>query len=125
MKFVLFLIFVCSAFAQTRVRPEQLPNIEQIRICWNCGDDRVGTLVLTNQINPGAIKLIPVPTPFTAPEDQGVLTICIVNYFRVSLQPPPPVDWPAHNIKQYICYSQLGLQQLLTNPLWQTWWDQH
>ncbi len=106
----------------TRPRPEQIRNIEQVRIaCPGC-DPRPGTLVSTAQVQNG--RTIQVPTGITWPDpaDQGKPTVCVQVFIRVALVPPPPPTWEPHNIRQNTCYTQVNLRQLLENPEWLEWW---
>jgi hypothetical protein len=111
--------------AATRPRPDQIRNIEQVRI--NCGpcDPRPGTLVSSTQLQSGRTMQIPTNIQWEDPTDAGKPTVCIVVFIRVALQPPPPPTWPPHNITQNTCYTQVGLRQLLLNPEWMQWWLAH
>ncbi len=111
------------ARAQTKVRPTQIRNIEQIRIGISNGDDRPLTLVRSSggQLQNAATIEIPSFTmPY--PDDQGKYTICVEAYFRVSIEGN---TWPPHNIRNHSCYTQLGLLMMFNYPGWRDFWDKY
>jgi hypothetical protein len=105
------------ATAQTRPRPEQIRNIEQIRVCRGCGDDRQGTLVLTRQLQDG--RHVDAPPDLTDPADAGLPTVCVTSYYRVT------IEAAGHNVQTPACYTQYGLALLLLDPTWLEWWNAH
>lgn len=111
--------------AQTRPRPDQIRNIEQIRIaCGDC-DPRPGTLILQNQVDRGATIQTPTGIDWANPADAGKPTICVVTFLRVepgASTPPRPPDWPAHNIERNVCYTQAQVLDVLKMPTWLKWW---
>ena len=102
--------------AQTRPRVEQFRNIEQIRI--GAGDKRGGTLVPSSMLNDG--RFVSVPGMFLGLPDQGKLTVCTLDFFRIQT-----AGRPGYNIRTNACFSQLGLAGWLTIPANAAWWAIH
>jgi hypothetical protein len=99
---------------QTRPRPEQIRNIEQVRISCGACDPRPATLVGSIQLQSGR--------SIQTPADGDKPTVCVVVFTRVAVTPE---TWPPHNIQRNSCYTQPGLIQLLADPAWLTWWLAH
>lgn len=111
-------LLLATLTGQTRPRPEQIRNPDQVRICSAspaCVDPRPGTLLSIDQIQDGRQK---VPEPASVdPADAGKPTVCIVTYIGINLEEGGYV------LAVPVCFSQLGLAELLTDPEWAAWWS--
>lgn len=112
MPFLLSLILVL-----THSTIDQITNPEQVRISCSC-DSRPGTLVSTDQLSDERYVGIAPDGIFTSPTDQNVLTVCITTWIRVTYE-----DGTGTNLHGLNCYTQAGLNLLLQDPMWKSWWD--
>ena len=99
--------------AQTRPRPDQIQNVQQVRIP---GDTRAGTLVDYRQLADG--RYTDAPSWLTDPADAGLLTVCVITVYGYSIEGGPLVV-----LRGPQCYTQLGLMLLLSDPSWLAWWN--
>ena len=114
MKLAIALILSAGfASAQTRPRPEQIVNVQQVRIS---GDTRPGTLVRSSQLQDG--RSVMVPGWLTDPADAGKPTACVVSFYGYAIESGPLVV-----LRSPACYTQVGLALLLTDPAWLSWWS--
>lgn len=111
---ILLILSCVSAKAQTRPRPEQLVNPQQVRI--GATDTRPVTLVDSRQLGDG--RYTDAPAWLTDPADAGKLTVCVVTFYGHSLEAGLLVV-----VRVPACYSQFGLALLLTDPIWLAWWN--
>jgi hypothetical protein len=131
-KFFLLIMFVVFAGAQTRVRPEQIKNIQQVRIYWR-GDGMDATthvsVGLKGQLSDGRFVMTPEQWATSGFPDyekndpiNPILPICVVDWIGIG-----PIgelaglasSWnEQRNIRTISCYRQLGLDQLKQDPSW-------
>jgi hypothetical protein len=121
-----FVLILSAAFAnaQTVVRPEQIINVNQVRICTTC-DPRPGTLLVAAgsaaaQIQDGRYITTPQPGFFSDPADNGKPTVCLITFYRITI-----ATWPGRNVRSSVCFTQFGLAQLLMDNSWMAWWTAH
>lgn len=149
MKLLLFLCVVVAS-GQTRVRPEQIKNVQQVRIYW--GDFMGPTTHVTAGATNGQIsdgRFIMTPEQYAAssfpaddianplakasiingtPTPQPYVShVCVVDWFGIGpIQGANIPPWNQQtNIRTYACYTQLGLAALRNDPNWAAWLIAH
>lgn len=128
MNIVLALLLLANF--QTRPRPDQIRNANQVRICNAapaCVDPRPGTLLPWQQIQDNRQKL-PSPAYIVDPGnpatagDVGKPTVCIAHYIGINLGVDAAGHATGYVIASQLCYTQYGLGLLLNDPAWAAWW---
>lgn len=122
-----FLLTIAAyGHGQTRVRPEQIRNVQQVRIYW--GDGMPATTHLragwAGQMSDGRFIMSPADLarfPPPVPPDDYVLTpVCIVQWIGQIV-----AGGPETIIRLPMCYSVEGVANLHADPNWDTWLRAH
>lgn len=132
-KIVLFL-FVLSASAQTRVRPEQIVNPDQVRIYFGDASPQGTTRVLPYQISDGR-HIASVETMSNGLFGTDVSPVCTIEWMGVgpiggsgvNMFPDSPEILPAtpwstqRNFRVLGCYTRASIAKLHEDPYWDSW----
>lgn len=124
----LFIAGASILAGQTRVRPEQIRNIEQVRIYFG---DRTpdGTRVLVAQLSDGRHLISAEQWAISyhsyqgdPPADPGdlVVPVCIVDWYGIGM-PPGVEDYVTRIIRADGCYTARSIPKLHNNPDWDAW----
>lgn len=133
-KIILFLLTLAVASAQTRVRPEQIKNPRQVRVCCPtcpCGSN-VGptTHVYTGQMSIGRFVMDAQTFAALTLQDPTTTPVCMTTYFGFSAYeaiqrqqqiPIVSVNQVGNFIQTVNCFTKAGIELIRPDPLWTSW----
>jgi hypothetical protein len=140
----LFFLLSMLSFGQTQVRPEQIKNPLQMRVCIlgaPCGEVVPPTThVYTGQLLSGRFVMDPQTFSNLNLQDPTITRVCVLTWFGfatveaiqrqselpiVSITNTPPIPLGNTFVQITNCFTQAGIEAIRPNPFWTQWLTDH
>jgi hypothetical protein len=131
---LIFLMTLAIASAQTRPRPDQIKNPQQVRVCCPtcpCGE-RVGptTRIYTGQLYIGRFVMDPQSFAALTLSDPTTTPVCMTTYYgfsafegiqRQGQIPLVSIQQSGPFIITVNCFTKAGIELIRPDPFWTSW----